>query len=116
MTWLQDGTGGYLTLFLSGVLAQEPWRWLGLYLGRGIDPDSEIFRWVRAVATALVAGLVMRILVFAPGALMTVEPWLRAAAFGYGLLAYYMSGRKVVIGMASGMIVMIVGKTALTML
>ena len=116
MSWLQDGTGGYLTLLAAGVLAQEPWRWLGLYRGRGIDADGELFRWVRAVATALVAGLVMRLLVFAPGALGTIEPWIRGVAFGYGVLAFFVSGRNVLVGMASGMLVMIVGRLALDLL
>ena len=55
MTW-NLALNGYLALLLVGFLPSEIWRWLGVLLGRGLDEDSEIVLWVRAVATALVLG------------------------------------------------------------
>ena len=48
------GTGGwsYLFLFLAGFCATQPWRYLGVFLSRGINEDAEILVWVRAVSTA----------------------------------------------------------------
>jgi hypothetical protein len=68
MTALDDGFGGYLVLFAAGFLATEIWRWLGLLVGSRLDIAGEVFQWVRAVATALVAGMVVRMLLFPAGA------------------------------------------------
>ena len=106
---LQDGFGGYLALALVCALAHEPWRWLGFALGRNILVDSELFRWVRAVATALVAGLVAKLLVFPVGTLAAVPWWVRAAAL-LGALACYQAGRKnlaVGVGSAAGLLVVL---------
>ena len=46
----------YLVLILVGFLPNEVWRMLGIVAGRGLDEDSEIVLWVRAVATGVLAG------------------------------------------------------------
>ena len=51
----------YLILIVIGFLPSEVWRWLGIALGRGLDEQSEIILWVRGVATALIAGVIARI-------------------------------------------------------
>ena len=51
----------YLALLLLGFLPSEVWRWIGLLIGRGLDEDSELIMWVRAVATALIAAVVARL-------------------------------------------------------
>ena len=110
MSVLADGFGGYLTIMLAGVAAHEPWRWLGLVLGRSIDTDSEIFHWVRAVATALVAGLVLRIVIFAPGALAEVPTWMRLAAFMSGIGIFYATRKNLAAGILGGATLMVLGK------
>ena len=60
MNFLGDGFGGYLTIVLAGILATEVWRWLGLAVGSRLDVAGAPFQWMRAVATALVSGLVAR--------------------------------------------------------
>ena len=75
----------YLALLLIGFLPSEVWRWLGIVLGRGLDENSEIILWVRAVATALVAAVVARIALFPPGALAAVPVEVRLAALGLRL-------------------------------
>ena len=72
MSYLQDGFGGYLALFLAGYLATELWRWLGMLIGARLDLGGAPFEWVRAVATGLVAGLVARMVIFPAGALAGV--------------------------------------------
>jgi hypothetical protein len=90
----------YLALLLLGFLPSEVWRWLGLVLGHGLDEDSEIILWVRAVATALVAGVVARIVLIPPGAL---------AALGCGFLAFCLVRRSAFAGVLVGEIVLIAG-------
>ena len=84
---------GTLVILIVAVLAHEPFRWLGLYLGHGIDAQSEIFAWVRAVATALVAGLVTRLVLFPVGALAEVPLLIRLTAFGAGIGIYLGTNR-----------------------
>jgi Branched-chain amino acid transport protein (AzlD) len=76
---------GTLLILVIAILAHEPFRWLGLYLGHGLDAQSEIFAWVRAVATALVAGLVTRLVLFPVGALNEVSLLIRLTAFAAGI-------------------------------
>jgi len=59
----------YLLIFLVGCLPTVIWRFLGVYFSEKITEDSEVFIWVRAVAIALIAALVMRI-VLAPTGLL----------------------------------------------
>jgi hypothetical protein len=85
---------GYLALVLVGFLPSEIWRWIGLVLGRSLDEDSEIVLWVRAVATALVAGVVARIVLFPPGGLAGVALEIRLGAIVCGAVAYFLLKRS----------------------
>ena len=103
----------YVALVLLGFLPSEVWRWLGIVLGRGLDETSEIIQWVRAVATALVAGVVARIVLFPPGALASVPLSVRLAALGCGFLAFYFSRRSPFAGVLVGEAVLVAGALAL---
>ena len=87
----------------------EPWRWAGALVGRNINPESEVFAWVRAVSAAIVAGLVMRMLVFPSGALTDVSLALRGVALFAGLAGYFLTGRRLGLGIASGLVVLLAG-------
>lgn len=110
MTTLGNGWTTAALIVVIAVLAHEPWRWLGLYVGRGLDIDGEVFRWVRAVATAMVAGLVMRLLVFPAGALAAVPLALRLAAFAAGIAAFYAARRNLGAGVVGGSVVLVLGR------
>lgn len=103
----------YLALLLIGFLPSEVWRWLGLLFGRGLDENSEIILWVRAVATALVAAVVARIVLFPPGALAAVPVEVRLAALGLGFLAFVVFRRSAFAGVIVGEAVLIGGAAAL---
>lgn len=64
------GTG--LLLISIGILATEPWRWLGVSLSKGFNESSEIIKLARAISTALIAALVIRLLVSSPGDLANI--------------------------------------------
>jgi hypothetical protein len=101
MSFLGDGFGGFLTLLLAGFLATEVWRWLGLAVGSRLDVSGTPFQWVRAVATALVSGLVTRMLFFPAGALVDVPLALRLGAFAGGVSLYFLLRRNVAAGVGA---------------
>ncbi|HWB45763.1 MAG TPA: AzlD domain-containing protein [Hyphomicrobiaceae bacterium] len=106
MSFLNDGYGGYLTLFLAGTLATEIWRWLGVIVGGRLDVAGAVFQWVRAVATALVAGLVTRMVLFPSGALVAVPLAVRLGAFVAGVGIYYVARRNLGAGVAGGAVLL----------
>lgn len=109
MNELQGGWSTALILTAVSLAMHEPWRWIGLFLGRNLDVQSEVFQWVRAVATALVAGLVMRLLLFPAGALQDVPLLVRLAAFAAGIAGFHLLGRKLAPGVAAGALVLVAG-------
>lgn len=101
--------GGYLPFFAAGFLVSEPWRWAGALVGRSIDPAGEIFVWVRAVSTAIVAGLVTRMLVFPTGELALVSLEVRSLALATGLAGYFLLWRNMGLGIAAGLLSLVAG-------
>ena len=110
MSFLSDGLGGFLTLVLAGFLATEVWRWLGLALGSRLDVAGAPFQWVRAVATALVAGLVTRMVLFPTGALVQVPLWIRLGAFAGGVSLYLLLRRNVAAGVGAAAALLMAGQ------
>ena len=101
--------GGYLPFFVAGFLACEPWRWAGALIGRDLDPNGEVFIWVRAVSSAIVAGLVTRLVAFPTGALATISAPTRYIAALVGIGAFFMFGRKLGVGVVAGTLALIAG-------
>jgi branched-subunit amino acid transport protein len=99
-----------LILLLAGVIPNQIWRMLGLMLGSGIDEGSELLVWVRAVATAVLAGVIAQILVQPPGALASVPGWLRYTAVVAGFATFLVTRRSIFAGVACGEIVMLAGR------
>lgn len=92
----------YALLILVGVLPNEVWRVIGLVLARGLAEDSEILIWVRAVATAIMTGVVGKLIVFAPGALAQVPLWVRLGAAALAMLAFVLLRRSVLAAVTVG--------------
>jgi hypothetical protein len=99
----------YVLLVLVGFLPNEIWRMLGLVLGRGIDEDSELFKWARAVATAVLAGVIAKLIIFAPGALAGVPLIIRLGAIACGFVAFLLVRRSIFAGVAAGEVVLMLG-------
>lgn len=102
MTELGHDGWSYIFLFVAGFCATQPWRYMGAFLSRGIDENAEILLWVRAVSTALVAGLVARMVLLPAGALAGVPLTIRLAAFCLGVGAYFLLGRRLLYGVFGG--------------
>ena len=99
-----------LILALAGVIPNQVWRMLGLWLGSGLDEGSDFLMWVKAVATAILAGVIAEILVQPPGALASVPAALRYSALGAGFVAFMLMRRSIFAGVVAGEIAMLAGK------
>jgi branched-subunit amino acid transport protein len=99
-----------LILLIAGVIPNQIWRMLGLMVGGEIDEGSELLVWVRAVATAILAGVIAQILVQPPGALASVPGWLRYGAVAAGFVVFLATRRSTLAGVVCGEFVMLAGK------
>jgi hypothetical protein len=99
----------YFVLILVGYLPNEIWRVLGLVLARGLDEDSEVVVWSRAVATAILAGVIAKLILFSTGALDTIPLWVRITAAVCGFLAFLAMKRSVFVGVAAGELALLAG-------
>jgi hypothetical protein len=100
--WLDGPLWPYLALVLFAVLPTEIWRWLAVAFSRRIDADSPALEWVRAVATALLAGIVAKLIVAPPGALAAVPLPLRVAALTVTLAIMLFDRRRVLLAVLAG--------------
>jgi branched-subunit amino acid transport protein len=99
-----------LLLLLAGVIPNQIWRMLGLWLGSGLDEGSDLLVWVKAVATAILAGVIAQILVQPPGALASVPDFLRYVALIVGFIVFMLTRRSILAGVVSGEVLMLAGK------
>jgi hypothetical protein len=102
----------YALLVLVGFLPSEVWRMLGLVVARGVADESELFMWVRAVAIAVFAGVIAKIILFPPGTLAGVPLVIRLAAIVCGFAAFLIVRRSVFAGVVAGEVVLILGALA----
>ena len=102
----------YTLLVLVGFLPSEVWRMLGLVVARGVADESELFMWVRAVAIAVLAGVIAKIILFPPGTLASVPAVIRLAAIICGFAAFLVVRRSVFAGVVAGEVVLILGALA----
>jgi hypothetical protein len=102
---LQPMTGAfwpYLVVIVIGFLPTEIWRSLGVFIGKGLDENSEIFHWVRMVSAALVTAVVAKLLLSANGALANVPLWSRLTAIVIGLSVMMLFKRSILLGLFAG--------------
>ena len=102
----------YAMLILVGFLPNEVWRMLGVVLAHGLDEDSQIIVLARAVATAILTGVVGKLVIFAPGALASVSVTVRIGAAALGLVAYALTRRSVLAGVVTATLAMMAGMLA----
>ena len=99
----------YLVLLLVGFLPNEIWRVLGVWIGGGLADDSEFVVWVRAVAVAVLAAVIAKLILVPPGALAGVPLAVRLTAIGLGFLAFLLVRRSVFAGLVVGESALVVG-------
>jgi hypothetical protein len=102
MSGFDPGVSPYLAVILLGFLPSEIWRWLSVVIAHKIDEESELFLAVRSVATALLVGVVMKI-VTVPAKELEVAPiWARGAAFVVAGAAFFAFRRSVFAAILAG--------------
>ena len=86
---------------LSAVVTYA-WRWVGVALSGRIDPNGAVIRWVGAVAYALLAGLIARMIVLPQGPLQDTAMTDRVAAAVIALAIFLLTRRNLLAGVAAG--------------
>lgn len=102
-----------LVVILVGFLPTEIWRSLAILAGRRVEEGSALLHWVKAVATALLAAVVARLL-FAPAGVLADMPLaLRIGAVVGGVAAFMLVRRSIFAGVVAGEAILIVGSLML---
>ncbi len=101
--------GAYGVLILAGFLPNEIWRMLGIVAARGLNEDAEIIIWVRGIATAILAGVIARLIVLPPGALAMVPLPVRLGAIVIGFLGFAVMRSSVLAGVIIGEAALVAG-------
>ena len=109
MSGLANELWPYFLLLLVGFLPNEIWRVLGLVLARGLNEDSELVVLSRAVATAILAGVIAKLILFSTGALATIALPVRVGAAVAGFAVFLAVRRSVFAGVAAGEVVLLAG-------
>ncbi|MFT2215181.1 AzlD domain-containing protein [Rhizobium giardinii] len=108
-----EGWWAYVFIAIAGWLATDVWRWLGVLAGNRLREDSEALNWVRAVATALVAAVIAKLVLYPTGVLEQSPLWLRLGSVAAGAVAFFAARQKPAIGIATAIGVLAVGLYAL---
>ena len=101
--------GPYVAILLASCLPTQIWRWLGVLLAGRVDESSEIFVWVKSVATALVAGVIAKLILTPGGALAETPVLLRIGAIAVGFAAYLACGKRLAFGILATEVVLVGG-------
>ncbi len=112
MTATMADIGPALALILVGFLPNEVWRVLGMVLVRGLNEDSQIIVWVRAVATAMLAGVLAQLVLASSGALAQIPLTVRVGAAVAGFIVFMIARRSVFAGVVAGEAAFVAGALA----
>jgi hypothetical protein len=104
----------YLVVLLAGVLPNESFRVAAVFLSRGIDEKSELFRWIKVTATTLLAAVVARLIYSPAAALEHVPLAIRIGAVVAGVLGFLLLRRSLVLGMVVGEVAFVLAAWWLT--
>ena len=84
------------------VLATFIWRLAGVTVAGRIQPDSDVFDWVSAVAYAMVSGLMVRIVLFPTGSIAETPIEHRAIGLIVAVAVWYWRGKSLFPGLCAG--------------
>lgn len=102
----------YLYILVAGWLATDIWRFAGVLLGRRLAETSQAFVLVRAVATALVAAVIARLILFPTGSLADTALGLRLGAALIGFVAFLLAGQRIAVGVGVALLALVSGMIA----
>jgi hypothetical protein len=97
----------YVLMIVVAFLPTEIWRTIAVFLSRGLSEGSQLLIWIRAVATALLTGVVAKLMLSPTGELALVPLWGRAGSILVGFAAFFLFRRNVIAAVLSGEAVLI---------
>ncbi|MBU4529665.1 MAG: AzlD domain-containing protein [Hoeflea sp.] len=100
----------YVFIAIAGWLATDMWRWIGVLVGNRLQQDSAALTWVRAVATALLAAVIAKLIIYPTGELANVPLALRIGAVTAGFAAFLMAGKRTWVGIVTALALLIGGQ------
>lgn len=78
------------------------WRYLGVVAQQRMSADSPVLLWVRSVATALIAALIIRFVYDPSGLLAETLFSSRLTALAAAAVGFYISGKRIEAGVGLG--------------
>ena len=104
--WFLTSFGGltpYILVVVFGFLPSEVWRVAAVFVAQGLDEKSEVLIWVRLVATALLAGIVAKMILHPSGALLAVPLWGRVVAIAVAIVTFFVLKRRTIPAVTAGL-------------
>ena len=89
-----------LALVIFGTIF---WKIIGVVAAGKIKDDSEVLEWVSCVAFAITAGIMIKVLMAPSGILEEAPFFARFCGVTLGVIAFFLSGRKIFIGLGVGL-------------
>lgn len=111
-TSIDAGWWPFVYILIAGWFATDFWRFAGVLLGRRMSETSQVFLFVRAVATALVAAVISRLILFPSGSLAETAIALRITAAGIGFAAFLLGGQRIAVGVGTAVSILVAGLLA----
>ncbi|WP_336742636.1 AzlD domain-containing protein [Aureimonas altamirensis] len=106
---LQQPWWPYLFILLAGWLPTDIWRFLGVLSAGRMSERSPGIALVRAVATALVAAVIARLVLYPGGTLEEIAMAWRVGAVCIGFAVYMAGRRSIVAGILASQVVLLTG-------
>lgn len=103
----------FVFILIAGWLATDVWRWLGVLVGNRLKDGSLALVWVRAMATSLVAGVIAKLILQPAGSLADFDIYLRIFAVISGFIVFLFAGKRIAVGIAVALIVLLIGDWAI---
>jgi len=89
---------------LIAAVATYASRFIGVLFSGRIRVEDPVFEWVTAVAYALLAGLVVRMILIPIGTLESVDVTVRAGAGLVALVVFFVTRRNLLLGVLAGVL------------
>ncbi len=93
----------YLVIAMIGAFPNYIWRFFGVLFAARLNEDSPVLQWVNAVATAMIAALVARILILPAGALAQTQISTRFFAMAVGVAVFWLSKKNLGLAIAASL-------------
>ncbi|MFD2239020.1 AzlD domain-containing protein [Aureimonas populi] len=106
---LPDPWWPFLFIILAGWLPTDIWRYLGVLSSGNLSESSPVLQLVRSIATALVAAVIARLVLYPTGSLALLPDAVRVGAMAGGFLAFLLLRRSIVLGLVVAELILIGG-------